>query len=248
MSESLVTPERYLAYLREQGVSADALTVAPTALVGWGGLHRALVKATSGRRRRNWPYDSEWPYHDADGLGVVRLPTGAPATAFLLDQLVACGARLLVTVGIGGSLVPSVPPGTVVVVGDAIAGDGTSPRYAPCDDRTIPASPTLAKTLVDALRSSGADAITATAWTTDAPFRETPAAVEAARSAGAVAVDMETAAVYALAAYRRVAACSILVITDGVWDNWQPAIDTQAVLHAFGIVSRTLPTAVTVAS
>jgi purine-nucleoside phosphorylase len=59
---------------------------------------------------------------------------------------------------------------------------------------------------------------------------------------------METAAVYALAAYRGVTTCSVLVITDGVWDDWRPAFDTPAVRRAFDIVSRTLPTAVTAAS
>ena len=36
-------------------------------------------------------------------------------------------------------------------------------------------------------------------WTTDAPFRETQGAIEAAREQGAVAVEMEAAALYAFA-------------------------------------------------
>jgi purine-nucleoside phosphorylase len=36
-------------------------------------------------------------------------------------------------------------------------------------------------------------------WTTDAPFRETAAAVEAARARGVMAVEMEAAALYAFA-------------------------------------------------
>jgi uridine phosphorylase len=43
---------------------------------------------------------------------------------------------------------------------------------------------------------------TGAAWTTDAPFRETAEAIEVARSAGILAVEMEAAALYAFAAAR----------------------------------------------
>ena len=40
-------------------------------------------------------------------------------------------------------------------------------------------------------------------WTTDAPYRETARAIEAARSQGVIAVEMEAAALYAFAQARR---------------------------------------------
>ena len=40
-------------------------------------------------------------------------------------------------------------------------------------------------------------------WTTDAPFRETAAAIAARRALGIAAVEMEAAALYAFAAARR---------------------------------------------
>ena len=39
-------------------------------------------------------------------------------------------------------------------------------------------------------------------WTTDAPFRETQAAIDSARTAGVLAVEMEAAALYAFARAR----------------------------------------------
>lgn len=36
-------------------------------------------------------------------------------------------------------------------------------------------------------------------WTTDAPYRETPSAIEAMRTAGVTCVEMEAAALYAFA-------------------------------------------------
>jgi len=42
-------------------------------------------------------------------------------------------------------------------------------------------------------------AVVGSSWTTDAPFRETAEAIEAARSKGVLAVEMEAAALYTFA-------------------------------------------------
>ncbi len=49
------------------------------------------------------------------------------------------------------------------------------------------------------LRQSGLNLIDGAVWTSDAPFRETQEAINHARQMGAVAVEMEAAALYALA-------------------------------------------------
>jgi len=243
-SGSLVTPQGYLDYLRAQGVPPAALEVAPLVLAGWGSLGGGFVRASRACRRRRWPYDAEWPYYDARGFGVTRLPTGAPAAAFLLDQLVACGASSLLGAGVAGSLAPDLRPGTVLVVEEALAGDGTSPHYRPAAaEEALPGSPNLVGHLATALAAGGAEVEVGRAWSTDAPFGETPALLGRARARGALAVDMETAAVYAMAARRGVAACSVLVITDGVWERWEPAFGTPAVRRALEVVAAALPEA-----
>ncbi len=225
-------------------VPPAAFEVAPIALVGWGGLSKDFAEEARACRRRRWLYDAEGPYYDARGFGIARLPTGAPAAVALLDQLVACGALVLVTVGVGGSLLPTVAPGTVVVAADAIAGDRTSPRYSNAGEQLLSASPALVRNLTAALIEGGADVRVGTTWTTDAPLRGMPATVESSPSHGALTVDMETAAVYALAAYRGVAACSVLFVTGRARDRWNPAFDTPPVRQALDVVGRTLPEAV----
>lgn len=218
--------------------------VAPVVLCGWGGLSETLAIETTAPRRRRWAYDAVWPYYDAAAFGISRLPTGAAAAAFLLDQLIACGARVFVTVGIGGSLAPEVVPGTVMVAGKAIAGDGISPYYSPSPGKPLAALPGLAGDLAAALAEGGVDARIGTTWTTDTPFEEAPEALAAARSRGGLTVDMETAAVYALAAHRGVAACSVLVATDEVWERSDPAFGPLTIRRELDDVCRALPEAV----
>jgi uridine phosphorylase len=53
-----------------------------------------------------------------------------------------------------------------------------------------------------ALKAAGLRAIVGPTWTTDAPFRETAEAIDAARRRGILAVEMEAAALYTLAKAR----------------------------------------------
>src|SRR5207237_1391862 len=56
---------------------------------------------------------------------------------------------------------------------------------------------------MQALRDVGQRVYRGAAWTTDAPFRETAAAIERARARGILAVEMEAAALYAFAEARQ---------------------------------------------
>ena len=53
------------------------------------------------------------------------------------------------------------------------------------------------------LSRSGVPVYQGAVWTTDAPFRETAAAIERCRAAGILAVEMEAAALYSFARARR---------------------------------------------
>jgi purine-nucleoside phosphorylase len=64
------------------------------------------------------------------------------------------------------------------------------------------ADPQLVATARRALEQAALPIFVGPSWTTDAPFRETAAAVAAARAKGVLAVEMEAAALYALARAR----------------------------------------------
>jgi purine-nucleoside phosphorylase len=53
-------------------------------------------------------------------------------------------------------------------------------------------------------------------WTTDAPYRETESAIAAARLSGALAVEMEAAALYAFATAKRVPVVCFAHVTNSM--------------------------------
>jgi purine-nucleoside phosphorylase len=97
-----------------------------------------------------------------------------------------------------GQITPAGKPPFFVVIDRALRDEGTSYHYATPSDYSE-ADPQLVAMATTALKEEGINAVTGASWTTDAPFRETEQAIAAARSKGILAVEMEAAALYALA-------------------------------------------------
>ena len=67
---------------------------------------------------------------------------------------------------------------------------------------------------VNALKAAGLRVIVGPTWTTDAPFRETAEAIEAAKQRGILAVEMEAAALYTFARARQAKVLCIAHVTN----------------------------------
>jgi uridine phosphorylase len=153
------------------------------------------------------PFDG-WPcYHTGldtftlagKTVGIIGCAVGAPFAVLIAEELFASGCRLLVSLTSAGQIVPSGPTPYFVIIDRALRDEGTSYHYAAPSDYGE-ADPRLVAMAADALKAKGIPAVVGASWTTDAPFRETADAIEWARSTGALAVEMEAAALYSFAA------------------------------------------------
>jgi uridine phosphorylase len=159
---------------------------------------------------RSKPFDG-WPcYHtqlDAFELagrnvGIVGCAVGAPFAVLIAEELFASGCRLLLSLTSAGQIVPAGPTPYFVIIDRALRDEGTSYHYsAPAEYGE--ADPVLVTVAADALRNSGLSAVVGATWTTDAPFRETTEAIEAAKGRNVLAVEMEASALYSFAAANR---------------------------------------------
>ena len=93
---------------------------------------------------------------------------------------------------------PVGPTPYFVLIDRALRDEGTSYHYLPPGD-FAPADPNLLDRAMGALAHRKPQVHRGATWTTDAPFRETEAALERARSLDLLAVEMEAAALYAFA-------------------------------------------------
>jgi uridine phosphorylase len=154
---------------------------------------------------------------------------GAPMAAWMAEDLIALGARRLVSIVLGGGLQPELQPGAVVVCDRAIRDEGTSHHYLP-SARFVEGSPTLVASLGAALEKHGLTPQIGTTWTTDAPYRETPEEVKHYQAEGVMTVEMETAALFTVAQVRSIEAAAAVVVVDTLYDAvWRPPADVKAV-------------------
>jgi uridine phosphorylase len=134
-------------------------------------------------------------------VGIVGRVVGASFAVLVAEELFASGCRLLVSLTSAGQITPAGTPPYFVIIDRALRDEGTSYHYAPPSE-FAEADPELVAAAKEALADSSLHGTVGSSWTTDAPFRETPEAIEAARSKGILAVEMEAAALYAFAKAR----------------------------------------------
>ncbi|MCK5738119.1 nucleoside phosphorylase [bacterium] len=154
---------------------------------------------------------------------------GAPDIVSNLELLIAAGVRNIVTVGSAGSLQAALPVGGFFAGENAIRDEGTSHHYLE-SKKMVAASSELTQLLRDTAGKDPEEIPVGTVWTTDAPFRETRNEIEQYQSENVLGVDMEAAAVFALAEYRQVSAAALFCISDVlVIEKWVPCFHFKVV-------------------
>jgi len=201
---SVFQPENLIREGRRQLGKRDGTVPAVCVLDPDGDIVRHLRRSGLGRPSDCWAcYHTELLEFEWAGvqLGVVGFAVGAPFAVLVAEELFASGCELLISMTSSGQIVPAGPTPYFVVIDRALRDEGTSYHYAAPGDYAE-AAPDLLELTAPAFEGTPQALYRGATWTTDAPFRETEAAIEAARAAGILAVEMEAAALYAFAAAR----------------------------------------------
>jgi uridine phosphorylase len=147
---------------------------------------------------------------------------GAPAVAAALEELAAMGTSAFVSVGTAGSLQRHLQAGDLVLCETAIRDEGVSHHYLP-SAKLAAATATMTAAMKAALRQAGVPFRTGTSWTIDTPYRETVAEARHYQAEGVLCVEMEAAALFAVAEVRGLQVASAFVISDSLADLvWNP--------------------------
>ena len=226
--EAHLTPGAFLAYrLPRLGKMAEQNVVHPTVLLAFQ-THIAdqLVHETPARPMgEGFSTQAVAPFWNGTlggaPISIQRLPIGAPMAASAFELLIESGARTFIVAGIAGSLTPDVPIGGIVIPTGALREEGTSYHYLPPEaDPATDAGLTAA--LVMAAEARGFTPSVGRVWTTDAIFREMGWKVRQYGAAGILAVEMELAALLAVAQVRGVRLAAVLAISDELFHPWTP--------------------------
>ncbi len=213
---SVFRPEGLLREARRQKGLTDGPVPAICVLDPDGDLVRQLRAAGRAEQCRFWAcYHTDLYRFEQGGttFGVVGCAVGAPFAVLVAEQLFASGCQLLISITSAGQIQENGSPGYFIVIDRALRDEGTSQHYL-APSLFANADPVLVHLAVSALAATPLTVLQGSTWTTDAPFRETEAAIAAAKSHGVLAVEMEAAALYAFARARGRAVLCVAQVTN----------------------------------
>jgi len=172
--------------------------------------------------------DAAHPFYelglDGKRLAFVHPGVGAPMAAAMLEEAIALGCRKFIACGGAGVLDREIAVGYIVVPSAAVRDEGTSYHYL-SPGREVSASPEGVAAIEQTLKRHSIPYIVGKTWTTDAPYRETPAKVQLRKSEGCLTVEMEAAAFFAVAQFRGMILAQVLYggddVSGGEWDSRQ---------------------------
>ncbi len=161
-------------------------------------------------------------YYEQGRADAMRLP---------LELLAALGADRLIVTNAAGSLVPAMPPGSLMLLSDHINFSGLNPLIGePTDRRFVPMTDAHDAGLRHALRHAATEERVEMgegvyAWYSGPSF-ETPAEIRAIRTLGADAVGMSTVPEIILARFLGLRVAAVSVIT-----NMAAGMSDEAISH-----------------
>jgi uridine phosphorylase len=244
---SLFTPENLLREARRQKAIPKRQVPRVCLLDPDGDIVRHLVRSGRAAPNPNWAcYHTEMYEYRLGGrvIGIVGNAVGSAFAVLVAEEMFASGCGLLLSLTSAGRISgrPDLP--RFLVIFKALRDEGTSDHYVARGSSCLLDSAML-KILSSAVGSSPFPLGLGTSWTTDAPFRETAAAVRRARRLGADCVEMEAAALYAFAEARQRRVVCIAHVTNSLAQSkgdFEKGEEGGAVdsLTVIGFVLRTL--------
>jgi DeoD family purine-nucleoside phosphorylase len=167
---------------------------------------------------------------DGEPLTIQSTGMGGPSAAIVCEELIMLGARRLIRVGTSGGLVDGLALGELVVADAALAEDGASRALG----GPGPVAPD--EELHAALVAASDGARVATIVSADLFYDPDPARAAGWVEAGAVAVEMEAATLFRVAARHGAAAACVVTVSDLVATRERIEADAlEAAERALGI-------------
>jgi DeoD family purine-nucleoside phosphorylase len=143
---------------------------------------------------------------DGEQLTIQATGMGGPSAAIVVEELIALGARRLVRIGTCGALVEDLALGDLIAADSVLPADGTSAALGA--NGPLEPDPELLGRLVEA------GARPATVASSDLFYDPRDGAAAGWAGHGALAVEMEAATIFQVAARRGVAAACVLGVSD----------------------------------
>ena len=203
--ESVFKPENLLREAKRQKDIPDCKVPSICLLDPDGDLLDYLFRSANATLNTCWAcYHSKLYSFYFEGLEIGILPCviGSSYAVLVAEQLFVSGCALLISVTSAGIINQPGNTKKFVLITTSVRDEGTSYHYL-SPERPSRLNNTLLKVLGSEEQPKDSPYFNGASWTTDAPYRETPSAIESMKTQGIICVEMEAAALYALGEVKR---------------------------------------------
>jgi len=169
------------------------------------------------KRISSYHLDYDWlTFSVGEKRFVVAVSQGAPMVVDLAERFLSSGVKKIIRIGTAGTLLPEMHLGEVIVPYAAIRDEGTSAFYL------SQKAPALAdvdfSTLIShSLQKNEMKVYNGILWSTDGRWKETDDVVLLHKADGAIATDMESAALFAFGLNRNCSVASVSLLSDEIY-------------------------------
>ncbi len=159
-------------------------------------------------------YEANMRTVTAEGITMVNFGMGSPNAAIIMDLLGAIRPKACLFLGKCGGISPKTQRGDLILPIAGIRGEGTSNDYLPPEVPALPAF-MLQRAVSSAIRDAAMDYWTGTVFTTNRRVWEYDEAFKKRlRASRAMAVDMETATLFACGFANHIPTGALLLVSD----------------------------------
>ncbi|PSP72773.1 uridine phosphorylase [Halobacteriales archaeon QS_3_64_16] len=169
---------------------------------------------------RNREYEVVNAVYDEQPVTICSTGIGAPSAAIAIEELSKVGVESFLRVGTTGAVQEGIEIGDMVIATGAAKDEGTTARY---EAKSVPAVAgfSIVRALVDAAKARGDAVHVGPIATDDAFYAETAGVVEDWEGAGLLCVEMEAAAIFALARRKGLRAGAICTVDGNLVEGTQ---------------------------
>jgi uridine phosphorylase len=169
---------------------------------------------------RNREYEVVNAVYDDRPVTICSTGIGASSAAIAIEELSAVGVETFLRVGTTGALQEGIEIGDMVIATGAAKDEGTTARY---EQRSVPAVAEfpVVRALVDGAEERGEAVHVGPIATDDAFYAETGDVLEDWEDAGLLCVEMEAAAIFALARRKGLRAGAICTVDGNLIEGTQ---------------------------
>lgn len=152
-----------------------------------------------------------------DGTKVTAINGGrfSPDTAITTEILCNAQVKSAIRIGSCGALRDDINIGDIIVIDNALRGDGVTPYYVDKNFKTE-SDKKLTDALEEVTKLTGLKVHRGKIWTTDALLKETREVVQGAIDQGAIAVDMVTSTFLTICQLYKIPATAIVAVSDNI--------------------------------